>query len=286
MKHLTTILISILCLGLFFYIAQLDSHSNIENHTNNQQDNVIILVDTSYNYEMEEFNTYTIPYELGFDERYPIHIKYKQPVNGFMVSVTWYTLNSIYCSDYYGFATIKFMDENHNTFYVSNEAFHIEEFYNIMNEFYSSSIYLPDKSTITNIKTKVFLLDYATNPHPQDSLDYQAPFFFSDVDFDGRQELVVTLYQTGQRFVNEYKVYKFGYHYGYIGEVKEKPYTLFDDFTSFDYENKKVSIYHSAGVMYSYEDIYQYSDSSYLPLVYEKSIYYNELGNDTTGMYQ
>ena len=231
-----------------------------------KHDTVIVQVDTSYDYNMEEFYTFC----QGDFQNYPIHIKYKQPINGYKVSVIWFTS----WEWRQGFAVIKFEEENKDAFFVANEEFYIEGFDDIMDSLYMSQLYLPDKGHVSNVKTKVFIMDYHTDPNPIDSLRYDAPFFFSDVDFDGQRELVLTLYKAGQRFVNKYKVYNMRYGYASdFSEVKEKPYTLFDGLTTFDYENKKVSIYHSMGVFDSFEDIYQYCDTTYLPLVYEKSIY-------------
>lgn len=197
----------------------------------------------------------------------PIYIKYKQPINGYKVYITWW-MN--YC--YSGFALLKFVDCRGNEFFLTNEALHID-FEKVWEEASNYFIIPNTYSSAANTAPKqVYTINYQTNKHPKDSLDYNAPFFFSDVDFDGQQELVMTLHRTGQRFTDEYQVYKFGYGYGYIREVKAEPYVSFDGLTEFDYHNKKVIIHHSAG-NFSDEDIYSYCDSCYLPLVFERNVF-------------
>ncbi|MEL4456709.1 hypothetical protein [Lutimonas vermicola] len=71
------------------------------------------------------------------------------------------------------------------------------------------------------------------------------PFFFYDVDFDGKVELVVTQYSYGVQNSNTYKAYK-------LNEstlendskqiTNEEPFSLLNDFTEFNKVNKSISI--------------------------------------------
>lgn len=235
-----------------------------------QLDSVFLQVDVA-DYPFSEFETYHRNLYNTDELKYtdyvrPIYIKYKQPINGYKVYVTWWMS---FCNS--GFALLKFVEPTGNEFFLVNEAFHID-FDKIWEE--ASNFIIPNTYyyRANTAPKQVYIINYQTNKHPKDSLDYNAPFFFSDVDFDGHQELVMTLYRTGQRFTDEYQVYKFGYGYGHIREVKAEPYVSFDGLTKFDYQNKKVIIYHSAGI-YSDEDIYRYCDTCYLPLVFERNIF-------------
>lgn len=233
-----------------------------------QLDSIFLQIDTSNCYLLSEFETYHRNL-LNLDEInhleyvHPIHIKYKQPINGYKVYVTWWM-----SYNYSGFALLKFIDDSGMEYFLTNEAFHIEDFDRIWEEASNRSIHSASKP--------VYILNYRKNNNPKDSLDYDAPFFFSDIDFDGQQELIMTLYKTGQRFCNEYKVYKSNFKYGSMGEVKVEPYIYLDGFTRFDYKEKKVILESHSGAAYYSEKIYKYDDTPYisLPLVFEKEVHY------------
>lgn len=234
-----------------------------------QLDSVFLQVDMA-EYPFSVFETYhrnldNIEKLEYIDCVHPIYIKYKQPINGYKVYITWWMS---YCNS--GFALLKFVEPTGHEFFLANEALHID-FDKIWEE--ASNFSIPNIYwSATTAPKQVYTINYQTNKHPKDSLDYDAPFFFSDVDFDGKQELVMTLYRTGQRATDEYKVYKFNYSSGLMSEVKAEPYVSFDGLTEFDYHNKKVIIHHSAGT-YSDEDIYRYCDSCYLPLIFEQNVF-------------
>lgn len=216
--------------------------------------------------EREEFGT---QHNVDDVTIHPVYIKYKQKVNGYQVYVTWFMeeFGEIYPS----FAILKFVDSV-SIFTVSSEAFYIDNMDKIVSDsldtFFNKYHYYPKEYRF------IHNFDYHTNPNPKDSLDYDAPFFFSDVDFDGEQELVITSYKSGQRFADGYKIYKSNeYSRNPYAEVKEIPYTHFDSFTRFDYKNKKVILESHCGASDYHKTIYKYCDSCYnLPLIFEKGV--------------
>lgn len=202
----------------------------------------------------------------------PVYITYNQPINGYDVYITcdarWEWSDLAYGNQ----ALLTFVNDT-SRFFVLNESFYINDFDKIMDRTYEAMREIPHIPL--GIQQLIFYMDYHKNPTPKDSLDYNAPFFFSDVDFDGEQELVITSHKTGQRGTNTYKIYK--YESYSCWQMTKRPYTDFDGFTRFDYEHKKVIFESHGGSDLYYEDIYKYCDDphTWYHLIFEKELHYN-----------
>lgn len=68
-------------------------------------------------------------------------------------------------------------------------------------------------------------------------------FFFLDVDFNGNKEIVCSLYGQGQKWATAYKAISVKYDYLY-DNLKEKPFTEFDDYTIIDYNTLTIKNFH------------------------------------------
>ena len=82
--------------------------------------------------------------------------------------------------------------------------------------------------------------------------DTDLPFFFCDVNFDGKKDLILNLYCWGARFNNAYRVYLADKNGCFETDLlyratEKKPYVEFDDYTEFDYKKKEVILYSSGG---------------------------------------
>ena len=76
----------------------------------------------------------------------------------------------------------------------------------------------------------------------------QIPFFFEDIDFDGEIELVVVDFNAGQRWLNEYTIYKPNYKYGNMYNlVNIEPFSTLDQLSTFDKENRTIDVFSSGG---------------------------------------
>jgi len=76
----------------------------------------------------------------------------------------------------------------------------------------------------------------------------QTPFFFEDIDFDGEIELVVVDFNAGQRWLNEYTIYKPNYKYGNMYNlVNIEPFSTLDQLSTFDKENRTIDVFSSGG---------------------------------------
>ena len=91
----------------------------------------------------------------------------------------------------------------------------------------------------------------------------ETPFFFEDVNFDGKKELIITETRNGQRGRDAYKVYS-------IGEFRPEidlyditnslPYVKFDSSTEFNPKDKTITLYYSGGACTTISETYQAVD--------------------------
>lgn len=144
-----------------------------------------------------------------------IYIKYKQPVNGYTVKVLWmpYTYNGKTCEA--GKAVLYFESED-NHFYIQTRSYS------------DTAVY-----SHTNLKDGDILFWDYTPKKKDEILSEYSPFFFSDVDFDGEDELLINEHRGGSRGTNSYEVYKIHPYYAEI--IKDAPFAnLENGNTEFD----------------------------------------------------
>lgn len=125
-----------------------------------------------------------------------VFIKYKQPVNGYTVKVMCMPYEFVYDrerkNEIWGQALLYFERED-SKFYVYNESFS------------DSILYYQNEQEPQNGLT--LILDYLPKKE-NEYLSHNSPFFFSDVDFDGEEELVINNWRNGLRYCNTYDIYK------------------------------------------------------------------------------
>ena len=161
-----------------------------------------------------------------------IYIKYKQPVNGYTVRVLW----------------MPYTDESEETSETGNALLYFES---ESNHFYIQTRSYRDTAVYSHTKLKdgdILFWDY-TPKKKGEILSQYSPFFFSDVDFDGVDELLINDYYVGP---NSYEVYKVHPYYAEI--VKEKPFdNLQGGVTQFDIKNKTITKHYADGpVVYTH----------------------------------
>lgn len=91
------------------------------------------------------------------------------------------------------------------------------------------------------------------------------PFFFLDVDFDGRKDLVVKYFRQGQRWEHAFQAYdvideldgSFGYDYLYDNLRGVAPFQDLDELSEIDYSKKEISTYIYGGYSNSKKSIYK-----------------------------
>ncbi len=168
-----------------------------------------------------------------------IYIKYKQPVNGYTVKVLW----------------MPFTDENGYTYETGNAILYFESkcdnFYIQTNAYRDTAIY-----SHTHLKDgDVLLWDY-TRKKDDEILSKYSPFFFSDVNFDGKEELLINDYNGGSRGSNAYEVYEVSPYHAEI--LKDSPFNVLEDgITEFDPKNKTITKRHSLSAFEMVTHIYK-----------------------------
>lgn len=167
-----------------------------------------------------------------------IYIKYKQPVNGYTVKVLWmpYTYNGKTCEA--GKAVLYFESED-NHFYIQTRSYS------------DTAVY-----SHTNLKDGDILFWDYTPKKKDEILSEYSPFFFSDVDFDGEDELLINEHRGGSRGTNSYEVYKIHPYYAEI--IKDAPFAnLENGNTEFDLKNKTITSSFSDSAFESVTYIYK-----------------------------
>ena len=155
-----------------------------------------------------------------------IFIKYRQPVNGFDVTVMCLPYNYTYDkereTEIWGNALLYFEKED-SRFCIYNESFSDSVLY-----------YINEQEVRDNMILELDYLPKSKNEY----LSHNSPFFFSDVDFDGEEELIINNWRCGTRHCNTYDVYKITNN-----EAKRlivEPFNKIESHTEFDSINKTI----------------------------------------------
>lgn len=155
-----------------------------------------------------------------------IFIKYRQPVNGYDVTVICLPYNYTYDkereTEIWGNALLYFEKED-NRFYIYNESFSDSVLY-----------YVNEQEVRDNMILELDYLPKSKNEY----LSHNSPFFFSDVDFDGEEELIINNWRCGTRYCNTYDVYKITNN-----EAKRlivEPFNKIESHAEFDSINKTI----------------------------------------------
>ena len=202
--------------------------------------------------------TFSIAYKMPdlFDvEDYArnIHIKCNQPVNGYNVEVFFIPENMIY-DKITGPAKLVFINQK------TGKKQQIISLY-----FAVPSKIFPDFEDLDSFAHgQTCNLDYGL-PNDTDEwiaahpLYYGAlPFFFADVNFDGKQELLLTQFGQGQRGCSTYIVFSITPDGAFDDLLaSQAPFDRLDDFSEIDRENRQIIIPYHNGASDSYSEIYK-----------------------------
>ena len=178
-----------------------------------------------------------------------IFIKYKQPVNGYDVTVMCFPYNYTYDKEreieIWGNALLYFEKED-SRFCIYNKSFSDSVLY-----------YVNEQEVRDNMILELDYLPKSTNEY----LSHNSPFFFSDVDFDGEEELIINNWRCGTRHCNTYDVYKITNNE--VKQLTEAPFVnptgkISNYNSDFDSVNKTITIHKRTGSAY-YGGYYKYS---------------------------
>ena len=95
--------------------------------------------------------------------------------------------------------------------------------------------------------------------------DFDVPFLFYDLDFDGNKELIVVLRGAGQRSSDIFKVYALR-DGNLVDKQKQitdiEPYIEIDGLLTIDIQNKTINIHGSNGTCNNHDRVYKFNPSS------------------------
>ena len=189
-------------------------------------------------------------YETDFESfnQPRIFIKYKQPVNGYDVTVVCLPYNYTYDkernTEIWGNALLCF-EKKDSRFYIYNESFSDSVLY-----------YVNEQEVRDNMILELDYLPKSKNEY----LSHNSPFFFSDVDFDGEEELIINNWKCGIRHCNTYDVYKITNND--VKQLTEAPFVnptgkISNYNSEFDSVNKTITIHKRTRSTY-YGGYYKY----------------------------
>ena len=120
--------------------------------------------------------------------------------------------------------------------------------------------YYGDKSItheiLMNQKGMRYLIDYL--PADKQYLATNTPFYFSDMDFDGREELVIVEWMCGRQFANMYDVYEVEDYYA--DKMTSPPFDHIEEYTTTFIPEKKQIVNYFANIWESERYIYERAD--------------------------
>jgi hypothetical protein len=182
-----------------------------------------------------------------------VRIKYNQQVNGYNVEV-FFTPEEMIYDKITGPATLMFTHQKTgkkrqiNSLYFAVPSKKFPDFEDIESFAQGQTCYL-DYGLPEG--TDEFIAD-----HP---LYYgELPFFFADVNFDGKQELVLTRFGQGQRGCSNYIVFSITPDGAFDDLLaSQTPFNRLDDFANIDRENRQIVIHNSNGAENSFEEVYK-----------------------------
>lgn len=197
-------------------------------------------------------------YDAGFT-----YVKYKKPVNGYKVDAIWFPIGeSIWGLGNLltGPAILRFHDGSRG-FTILHEQF-----------FPSASIASKAEDKGIMPTERSIILDYEDTKDGEkypyhDIFKGYAPFFFIDVNFDGKKDLVLNYRNQGQRHTNMYRAYlRDGDYFDtdlLYRQTEKMPFREFDDLTEFDSTTKQI-ILHSHGGAFSWtKEYYEKNKNQY-----------------------
>lgn len=173
-----------------------------------------------------------------------VTFRFDKTIGGYDVVMHWQPFEPKGCET--GTAIVDFEDLGLRFQYVNNEKFSSYFIDEIVFDESFEGFKDGDEYTLAGDVTKA-------SPYPNSPLDYYMPFQFYDVDFDGKDELLVNDWGRGQGG-NCYTAYNIA-----DKEIIEKlgaPFNAIDNTTVFDPSYETITIYGQDGVWYSYELTY------------------------------
>jgi hypothetical protein len=189
-----------------------------------------------------------------------VTINYSNEINGYSVRIFWKPIE-VRNTHTKGPAILEFYNNNDSTsFFLTNNHFGIE---NRKLPFTYSEDYLDIVSIDENEIGLEYHEDFLISEYSFGTTN--EPFFFQDLDFDDREELIFVELANGQRGLASFKAFKFDYsEYNNLGLQPElygitskEPFKSLDEMSEVDYLNQQIKLYKSGGSCANSYEIYK-----------------------------
>ena len=219
-----------------------------------------------------------------YDGTKTIHLKFTDIINDkYNVNIVWMPRDGE-GPRLVGPAIITFSKDSGYVFSVTADNFHLP-----FDELKESGIlkFDNDGQAVKVDLSKVYSFEYSSDSFNKVSLmnnthKYEAsgsreqvPFFFEDVDFDGKDELVMVSFNSGQRWYNEYIVYKSNYKYGNMYNlVNTEPLSIIDQLSTFNKQNRTIDVFSSGGACTNSNEKFKLIDGKYIAIELTEWDYY------------
>ena len=179
-----------------------------------------------------------------------VTINYSNEINGYTVQVLWKPM-VVRNNHTKGPAILEFYNNNDSTsFFLTNNHFGIEnrKLPFTYSEDYLDIVSLDETEIELEYHEDYLISDYSFGTTKE-------PFFFQDLDFDEKEELVFVEIDNGQRGVASFKAYKFDYsdliNLGLQPELNgitsKEPFKSLDEMSVVDYKNQQIRLNKSGG---------------------------------------
>jgi len=201
---------------------------------------------------------YFKPHTPDVSEQRYVHITYAQAVNGYQVSVDWMPLTEYYWS-LVGPAILSF-EQGDKSFTVTNNYFALPLTW--------IDVIMDSNGMVSKVLEPRLQLNYRVPPGKEPALiAFEEPFFFLDLNFDNKMELICALTGQAQRGGRQFEVYVFddwgNFEPACYQITREEPYNQLDDFSELDRKKKEIHLYGSGGLCSNTYYTYSFEDSPY-----------------------
>ena len=182
---------------------------------------------------------------------YPkVFIDYVQSVNGYKVNVEFLSYKPVGDISEIGHATLHFKHKDGYGFSVSCK-------------YYSDVALYHDKYVVK--ENDHIRLDYIPKDH--EYLPSKSPFYFADMDFDGKEELVIVNWVSGGKGGHLYDVYDIDARHNLIKKTKPPFDAIEQYFTTYDKDAQTIVNSYLDGVFYYAEHFYKKNKAGEFHLV-------------------
>ena len=222
-----------------------------------------------------------VKWKSFFDGTKTIHLKFIDVIDDrYTVNVLWMPDDGL-VPRLVGPAIINFVKDRESSFSVSAGAFHLP--LDVLNKlglikYEDSSSH--DGHTIKVDLTKVYPVDYASlsevsllnNSHHYDSSrGSTSPFFFEDIDYDGKDELILVNASAGQKRYDSYTVYRSNYKDDdSYSLASDNSFNVLDQRTTFNKENRTIDVFLSGGACGSTNEKFKLVSGKYKSIEFTK----------------